>query len=83
MHSFASAAWSKPGRLIASAVLCLGWKRSSATLIYSVRRLVQHPAITAIAVLSIGLGLGANGTIFSMVSRFVCVPRRSAIRRPC
>ena len=37
----------------------------------SLRRLAKHPAVTAIAVLSIGLGLGANATIFSMVSRFV------------
>jgi predicted permease len=43
-------------------------------LVYSLRRLVKHPAITAIAVLSIGLGIGANATIFSMVSRFVLGP---------
>ena len=43
-------------------------------LVYSLRRLVKRPAITAIAVLSIGLGLGANATIFSMVSRFVLRP---------
>ena len=43
-------------------------------LAYSLRRLVQRPAVTAIAVLSIGLGIGANGTIFSMVSRFVLRP---------
>jgi hypothetical protein len=43
-------------------------------LVYSLRRLVQRPALTAIAVLSIGLGIGANGTIFSMVSRFVLRP---------
>ncbi len=41
---------------------------------YSLRRLAKHPAITAMAVLSIGLGLGANATIFSMVSRFVLRP---------
>jgi putative ABC transport system permease protein len=41
---------------------------------YSLRRLRKHPAATAIAVLSIGLGIGANGTIFSMVSRFVLRP---------
>jgi predicted permease len=41
---------------------------------YSLRRLAKHPAVTAIAVLSIGLGLGANATIFSMVSRFVLRP---------
>ncbi len=40
----------------------------------SLRRLVKHPAITVIAVLSIGLGMGANATIFSMVSRFVLRP---------
>jgi predicted permease len=43
-------------------------------LIYSLRRLVQRPAMTAIAVLSIGLGLGANATIFSLVSRLVLRP---------
>ena len=41
---------------------------------YSLRRLRRRPAATAIAVLSIGLGIGANGTIFSMVSRFVLRP---------
>jgi hypothetical protein len=40
-------------------------------LAYSLRRLVRRPTATIIAVLSIGLGLGANATIFSMVSRFV------------
>ena len=37
----------------------------------AVRTLSRHPAVTAIAILSIGLGIGANATIFSMVSRFV------------
>ena len=41
---------------------------------YSLRRLANRPAGTAIAVLSIGLGLGANATIFSMVSRFLLRP---------
>jgi predicted permease len=41
---------------------------------YSLRRLAKQPAMTAIAVFSIGLGIGANGTIFSMVSRFVLRP---------
>src|ERR1700722_5019112 len=40
----------------------------------SLRSLAKHPAITAIAILSIGLGIGANATIFSMVSRFVLRP---------
>jgi predicted permease len=41
---------------------------------YSVRRLGKQPGATAVAVLSIGLGIGANATIFSMVSRFVLRP---------
>jgi predicted permease len=41
---------------------------------YSFRTLSKHPAVTAIAILSIGLGIGANATIFSMVSRFVLRP---------
>ncbi len=43
-------------------------------LVYSLRRLGKHPAVAIIAILSIGLGIGANGTIFSMVSRFVLRP---------
>ena len=43
-------------------------------VLYSLRRLTKHPALAIIAVLSIGLGIGANGTIFSMVSRFVLRP---------
>ena len=43
-------------------------------LAYSLRRLARQPALTAIAVLSIGLGIGANATIFSMVSRFILRP---------
>ena len=41
---------------------------------YSLRTLGKHRGATAIAVLSIGLGLGANATIFSMVSRFLLRP---------
>jgi predicted permease len=43
-------------------------------LAYSLRRLVRRPAVTVIAILSIGLGIGANATIFSMVARFVLRP---------
>jgi predicted permease len=43
-------------------------------LAYSLRTLAKHPAVTAIAVLSIGLGIGANATIFSMISRFILRP---------
>jgi predicted permease len=41
---------------------------------YCFRTFARNPAATAIAVLSIGLGIGANATIFSMVSRFVLRP---------
>jgi len=53
----------------------LPWLESLARdFAYSVRTLSKHRGITAIAVLSIGLGIGANATIFSMVSRFVLRP---------
>src|SRR5215472_3968696 len=41
---------------------------------YSVRSLVRNRLVTAVAILSIGLGVGSNTTIFSMVSRFVLRP---------
>jgi predicted permease len=43
-------------------------------LTYAARTLAKHRGATAIAILSIGLGIGANATIFSMVSRFVLRP---------
>ena len=43
-------------------------------LIYSLRTLVRHRSVTAIEVLSIALGIGANATIFSVVNRFVLRP---------
>jgi predicted permease len=43
-------------------------------LVYGLRTLARHRGATAIAVLSIGLGIGANATIFSMVNRFVLRP---------
>jgi predicted permease len=41
---------------------------------YSLRALSKHRAVTFVAILSIGLGMGANATIFSLVSRFVLRP---------
>ena len=41
---------------------------------YAMRTLAKHPAITLVAMISIGLGIGANATIFAMVSRFVLRP---------
>jgi len=43
-------------------------------LSYGLRTLAKHRGATAIAILSIGLGIGANATIFSMVSRFILRP---------
>ena len=41
---------------------------------YSLRSLVRNGLVTAVAILSIGLGIGSNTTIFSIVSRFVLRP---------
>ncbi len=41
---------------------------------FATRFLAKHPAVTTIAVVSIGLGIGANATIFSIVNRFVLRP---------
>ena len=42
--------------------------------IYAFRRLSKSPGFAAAAVVSIALGIGANSTIFSMVSRFILRP---------
>jgi putative ABC transport system permease protein len=44
------------------------WRRD---LIYVVRRLSKSPGLVLAVVVSIGLGIAANATIFSMVSKFV------------
>lgn len=51
-----------------------GLERLLRDLRFALRTLGRHPGATAIAILSIGLGIGANATIFSMVSRFVLQP---------
>src|SRR5580698_1948569 len=43
-------------------------------LSYTIRRLSRTPGLVFAIVLSIGLGIAANATIFSMVSRFVLTP---------
>src|SRR5258707_1015112 len=43
-------------------------------LTYAFRRLSKSPGFAAAAVVSIGFGIAANSTIFSMVSRFVLRP---------
>jgi predicted permease len=44
------------------------WRRD---LAYVIRRLLKCPGLVLAVVVSIGLGIGANATIFSMVSKFV------------
>ena len=41
---------------------------------YCLRSLGKHKGVTAIAVVSIGLGIGANATIFALVNRFILRP---------
>ena len=41
---------------------------------FSMRMLAKHPAASAAAILSIGLGIGTNATIIAMVSRFILRP---------
>ena len=43
-------------------------------LTYSFRRLSRSPGFVFAVIFSIGLGIAANSTIFSMVSRFVLRP---------
>ena len=41
---------------------------------YTLRRLSRSPGFALAVIVSIGLGIAANTTIFSMVSRFVLRP---------
>src|SRR5580658_1817865 len=43
-------------------------------MLYSLRRLSRSPGLVFAVVLSIGLGVAANATIFAMISRFVLRP---------
>src|SRR5215204_5541434 len=46
------------------------WKN----LVYSVRMLVKRPSLTAVAIIAIGLGIGANTAIFSVVNTVLLQP---------
>jgi len=41
---------------------------------FAARRLWKNPTVTIVAVVTLALGMGANSTIFAMVSRFVLHP---------
>jgi predicted permease len=55
-----------------------GWESMaeswSKDLAYTFRRLFRSPALVLTVILSIGLGIAANATIFSLISRFVLRP---------
>ena len=46
------------------------WKN----LVYSVRMLFKRPSLTLLAIIAIGLGIGANTTIFSVVNTVLLKP---------
>jgi predicted permease len=52
-----------------------GWESTADTLwrdlTYSLRRLSRSPGLIFVVVLSIGLGIAANGAVFSIVSKFL------------
>src|SRR5215469_6707129 len=55
-----------------------GWESKADTLwrdlTYTLRRLSRTPGLVFVVLLSIGLGIAANATIFSIVSKFILSP---------
>ena len=66
------------GEVVKHRVWSAGWESAVESLwkdfLYTVRRLSRSPGLVLTVVLSIGLGIGANSTIFSIVSRVLLEP---------
>ncbi len=63
--------WTTAGSIRCEEVAMEGWTRE---VRYAVRGLIRQPGFTAVAVLTLGLGIGANSAIFSVVRGVVLEP---------